>query len=329
MKRGHSSEKTPIQRTKRAKKSKNSQSIDTAKGITFRKCHGQHILRNPSVIKAIIDKSGIAPTDTVLEIGPGTGVLTESLLAAAKKVICIEIDERMVSELRKKFQKYILQKKLQIIQGNCLHVDFPYFDRCVANVPYNISSGIVFKLLQGGPKFHKPTEAASRRFKCAVLMFQKEFAQRLVAKPGDAAYSRLSVNTQLLANVSHLMKVGRKSFVPPPKVDSSVVRIDPKRTVPDISLAEWDELMKVLFNRKNKKVSSVLRKKKLCKRLHENHKSHCALEGSVPVDNENFVANITEIVKGKSFCNDRAKSMPIENLAWLLSSLHAKGIYFT
>lgn len=84
----------------------------------------------------------------------------------------------------------------QIIQGDILKTDLPYFDICVANIPYQISSPIVFKLLS-----HRPL------FRAAVIMFQREFAMRLLAKPGDSLYSRLSVNTQLLARVDHLLKV--------------------------------------------------------------------------------------------------------------------------
>jgi hypothetical protein len=86
---------------------------------------------------------------------------------------------------------------MQVIQGDILKTELPYFDVCVANVPYQISSPITFKLLS-----HRPL------FRCAVIMFQKEFAQRLVAQPGDPLFCRLSVNTQLLARVFHLLKVG-------------------------------------------------------------------------------------------------------------------------
>jgi 18S rRNA (adenine1779-N6/adenine1780-N6)-dimethyltransferase len=80
-----------------------------------------------------------------------------------------------------------------------------------------------------------------------VLMFQTEFAMRLVARPGDSTYSRLSANTQLLARVSHLLKVGRNNFRPPPKVDSSVVRIEPRNPVPDVNFREWDGLLRLCF----------------------------------------------------------------------------------
>lgn len=108
----------------------------------------------------------------------------------------------------------------------------PFFDVCVANVPYQISSPLVFKLL-----LHRPF------FRCAVLMFQREFAQRLVAKPGDKLYCRLSINTQLLARVDHLMKVGKNNFRPPPKVESSVVRLEPRNPPPPINFKGTDTIM--------------------------------------------------------------------------------------
>lgn len=87
---------------------------------------------------------------------------------------------------------------MQVMQGDVLKVDLPYFDICVANIPYQISSPLTFKLLS-----HRPF------FRAAIIMFQHEFAMRLVAKPGDANYSRLAVNTQLLARVDHLLKVSK------------------------------------------------------------------------------------------------------------------------
>ena len=109
----------------------------------------------------------------------------------------MEIDTRLVAELQKRVLGTPLQNKLQIIVGDAIKSELPFFDVCVANMPYQISSPFVFKLL-----LHRPF------FRCAVLMFQREFAQRLVATPGDKLYCRLSVNTQLLARVDHLIKVG-------------------------------------------------------------------------------------------------------------------------
>lgn len=159
---------------------------------------GQHFLKNPAVVDAIVSKSQIRPTDIVLEIGPGTGNLTVRLLESAKKVIAIEYDKRMVREVLKRVENTQHERNLQVIQGDVLKVDIPYFDICVANLPYQISSPFLFKMLS-----HRPI------FRCAVIMFQLEFAQRLIAKAGDDLYCRLSVNTQLLAKVENVLKVGK------------------------------------------------------------------------------------------------------------------------
>ncbi|CAI5482097.1 unnamed protein product [Closterium sp. Yama58-4] len=219
-------------------------------GIEFQKSKGQHILKNPMVVQAIVQKAGVKSTDTVLEIGPGTGNLTVKLLEAGKRVVAVELDPRMVQELSRRVQGTPFENKLQIIQGDILKVDLPYFDICVANIPYQISSPIVFKLLA-----HRPL------FRAAIIMFQKEFALRLLARPGDNLYCRLSANSQLLARIHHLLKVGRNNFRPPPKVDSSVVRIEPRHPLPPINLQEWDGLLRLCFSRKNKTLGAIFRQK--------------------------------------------------------------------
>lgn len=239
-------------------------------GIVFNKDFGQHILKNPLIITSMIDKSAIRPTDVVLEIGPGTGNMTVKILEKAKKVIACEIDPRMVAELQKRVQGTPMQAKLQILIGDILkNPDLPFFDLCIANVPYQISSPLVFKLL------------LHRQFRCAVLMFQREFAQRLVAQPGDKMYCRLSINTQLLARVDLLMKVGKNNFRPPPKVESSVVRIEPKNPPPPINFTEWDGLTRIAFLRKNKTLAAAFKQTTVMTALERNYKLHCSLNNMV------------------------------------------------
>lgn len=228
--------------------------------LVFQKSKGQHILINPQIIQNIVDKSAIRSTDVVLEIGPGTGNLTALLLQKAKKVIAVEIDPRMVAELTKRFKYSEFSHKFELLQGDVLTTELPFFDLCVANIPYQISSPLVFKLLA-----HRPT------FRCAVLMFQKEFAMRLIAKPDNELYCRLSVNVQLLARVDHLMKVGKNNFRPPPKVESSIVRIEPRNPPPAINYMEWDGLLRVCFMRKNKQIGSIFKNKKILAVLEKNY----------------------------------------------------------
>ena len=234
--------------------------VSGAVSFGMQKSKGQHLLKNPMILNEIIAKSGITPTDTVLEIGPGTGNRTMLLLEAARKVIAIELDPRMVAQLLKRVGVSEYQNKLQLIQGDVLKQQLPPFDLCVANIPYQISSPIVFKLLT-----HKPL------FKCAVLLIQREFAMRLVAKPNSEFYCRLSVNVQLLSKVEHIMKVSKKNFCPPPKVESSVVRIEPKNPLPDINYLEWDGLLRICFGRKNKTLGAIFKQKKVLDLVYNNY----------------------------------------------------------
>ncbi|PSS00215.1 Ribosomal RNA small subunit methyltransferase [Actinidia chinensis var. chinensis] len=182
----------------------------------------------------------------------------------------------MVLELQRRFQGTPFSNRLKVIQGDVLKCDLPYFDICVANIPYQISSPLTFKLLS-----HRPM------FRCAVIMFQREFAMRLVAQPGDTLYCRLGVNTQLLARVSHLLKVGKNNFRPPPKVDSSVVRIEPRKPQPSVNFKEWDGLVRICFNRKNKTLGSIFRQKSVLSILEKNYKTLLALQFSQKGSSEN------------------------------------------
>lgn len=288
-----------------------------AQGIRFNKDFGQHILKNPLIITSMIDKAALKPTDTVLEIGPGTGNMTVRLLEKAKKVVACEVDPRMVAELQKRVQGTPLQTKLDILVGDCLKNELPFFDVCVANMPYQISSPFVFKLLM-----HRPF------FKCAILMFQREFALRLTAKPGDKLYCRLSLNTQLLARVDHLMKVGKNNFRPPPKVESSVVRIEPKNPPPPINYQEWDGLTRIAFNRKNKQLGSEFKSKHVLELLEKNFRIHCSINNKPMPERFDIKESVQKILEKNAFAEKRARSLDIDDFLQLLHDFNSEGIHF-
>ncbi|XP_041475419.1 probable dimethyladenosine transferase [Lytechinus variegatus] len=287
-------------------------------GILFNTGIGQHILKNPLVIESIISKAALRTTDTVLEVGPGTGNMTVKMLDKAKKVVACELDPRLVAELQKRVQGTPFGPKLQVIVGDVLKTDLPFFDVCVANLPYQISSPFVFKLL-----LHRPF------FRCAVLMFQQEFAQRLVAKPGDKLYCRLSINTQLLARVDHLMKVGKNNFKPPPKVESSVVRIEPRNPPPPINFQEWDGLVRIAFVRKNKTLSAAFRNKGVVEMLEKNYRIHCSVK-NIPIPEDlDMRDKVTSVIEKIGFEGKRARTMDIDDFLKLLSSFNSEGIHFS
>jgi len=286
-------------------------------GIQFNTSYGQHILKNPLIVSSIVDKASIKQSDTVLEIGPGTGNLTVKLLEKANKVIACEIDYRLVAELQKRVQCTQLQSKLEIIPGDILKVPWPFFDVCVANLPFQISSPFVFKLL-----LHRPP------FRCAVIMFQTEFAQRLIAKPDDKLYCRLSVNTQLLAKVDHLIKVGRNNFRPPPQVDASVVRIELKMPPPPINFQEWDGLVRIAFLRKNKTLAAAFKLSKIVALLEKNYRVHCSVQ-DIPLEKDfDMKALLEKTLVDIGYDKKRARSMDVDDFLVLLEAFNSKGIHF-
>ena len=146
----------------------------------------------------------------------------------------------------------------------------PYFDVCISNTPYQISSPLVFRLLS-----HRPL------FRVAILMFQKEFAARLVARPGDDAWSRLSANVQLYAEVNVAMDVGRNNFRPPPKVESTVVRLVPRDPPPPVEFGEFDGLARIVFGRRNKTVHANFMAKGVMDMLESNWKTWASVNNVV------------------------------------------------
>ena len=305
-------------------------------GIEFHKSKGQHILKNPLVVQSIVEKSGLKSTDVVLEIGPGTGNLTMKLLEQAKKVVAVELDPRMVLELQRRVQGSPYQSKLEIIQGDFMKVDLPYFDVCVANVPYQISSPLTFKLLS-----HRP------QFRSATLMFQREFAMRMVAQAGDSQYCRLAVNTQLLAKTQHILKVGKNNFRPPPKVDSSVVRIEPRKPPVQVNFREWDGLVRLCFGRKNKTLGGIFRTKTVLELLTKNYLTFKAVKVNLLDDDAMELAEeeanskerrekvkehvkelIEKVLNTNGYVEMRSIKMTQDDFLQLLAVFNEHGIHF-
>ena len=162
------------------------------------------------------------------------------------------------------------QRRLEIIIGDFVKAELPYFDVCISNTPYQISSPLVFRLLS-----HRPL------FRVAILMFQREFAMRLVAQPGTTLWSRLSANVQLYAKVDHVMNVGKNNFRPPPNVESSVVRIVPLDPPPPVRFEEFDGLTRIIFSRRNKTIHANFQAKGVSEMLEKNWKTWCSEQDKV------------------------------------------------
>ncbi|HVQ01332.1 MAG TPA: 16S rRNA (adenine(1518)-N(6)/adenine(1519)-N(6))-dimethyltransferase RsmA [Candidatus Thermoplasmatota archaeon] len=206
---------------------------------------GQNFLIDEAVARREVAYAGLAPQDVVLEIGPGKGVITRLLARQARQVLAIEIDERLVAQLRT-----TLPTNVTLIKGDAVAVDFsalPRFTKVVSNLPFQISSPITFKLLE-------------YPFTKAILIYQKDFAQRLVATPGTKEYSRLTVGVYYKAQCRILDEVPRGCFSPPPQVDSCIVELVPRKNPPFEVANErfFFELTKQLFNHRRKKIRHTI-----------------------------------------------------------------------
>lgn len=300
-----------------ANSGKKKSSEDKVYNPLFNKELGQHILKSPLVAQHIVEKAQVQPSDIVLEIGPGTGNLTVRILEVAKKVIAVERDPRLAAELVKRVQGTPHFSKLQLIVGDFMQVQLPFFDVCISNTPYQISSPLTFKLLN-----HRP------QFRCAVLMFQREFAMRLVARPGDDFYCRLSVNAQLLSHIAHVMKVSKNSFRPPPQVESSVVRVTPYSPPPALDFADWDGLLRVLFLRKNKTLAANFKSGDLFKVIHENHIRRQQKDKSASCTEAELKDRALKILEVTGLAQQRAAKMKKEEFLELFQKFSQAGIHF-
>lgn len=245
-----------------------------------RKRFGQHWLTSEAVLRKIVAAASLSPRDYVLEIGPGTGVLTQAMLPLAQAVLAVEIDRDLSRRLSQKFSQ---AKTFHLVEEDFLTVDLttlvhPFLvaqgqtadgaaddplafpsqpvlpNKVVANIPYYITGPILEKLLGtiASPNPHP--------YQSIILLVQKEVAERLCAKPGSRAFGALSVRVQYLADCSLVCAAPAKAFQPPPKVDSAVVHIRPRPLAVAASQPAYlDQLVRLGFASKRKMLRNNLK----------------------------------------------------------------------
>ncbi len=226
-----------------------------------RKQFAQHWLRSEKALNKIVAAANLQKSDRLLEIGPGTGILTRRLLPEVQSLVAVEIDRDLCELLVK--QIGVIDNFL-LLQGDFLSLDlethlasFPIFqkpNKVVANIPYNITGPILEKLLG------RIAQPAAEPYDLIVLLVQKEVAERLYANPGSRAFGALSVRVQYLAECELICDVPAKSFSPPPKVDSAVVRLHPRQVEPPADDPKYLEtLVKLGFSSKRKMLRNNLK----------------------------------------------------------------------
>jgi 16S rRNA (adenine1518-N6/adenine1519-N6)-dimethyltransferase len=231
-------------------------SLLKAWGINANKRLGQHFLVDPNTSDLIVRRSGVGPEDTILEIGAGTGALTIPIARSVRQVIAVELDKRLAGLLKNELLAASIENVI-VRQEDILRFDFETLARTrthpvvvIGNLPYNISSQVLIKLIQ------------QRKFvETAVLMFQKELAERIMAPPGNRIYGRLSVAVQYCATVTSLVTVRASSFYPRPKVDSRVlhIRFQESPTFPADDEYLLFRLIGAAFNQRRKTIKNALK----------------------------------------------------------------------
>ena len=232
--------------------------FERAKFFKTKKRLGQNFLINPDVIDAIIKEAQITKDDTIIEIGPGVGFVTEQLIKHAKKVIAIELDEEAIKELKK-----LNAENLEIIHQDILKTDFTKLTnekiKIVANIPYYITSPIIAHLLGEVDDLENKNR---NLIKDIILMVQEEVARRMVANENSPAkqYGLLTILSQFWADVEIFKLVGRKSFYPAPKVNSALVKLNVREN-PKLELTDYTHFRKTVkaaFAQRRKNIKNCL-----------------------------------------------------------------------
>jgi len=251
------------------------QSIMRKNKIFAKKSFGQNFLVDDNILESIVINSNVGQDDLVIEIGPGLGNLTAYILETGAKVIAFEIDNDMIDILNARFNG---NEKLEIQNIDILKVDLNDYIkevkgnvRVIANLPYYITTPIIFKLLEYKDKIASIT-----------VMVQKEVADRIASEPGSKEYGILTINTNYQADVEKLFNVPNTSFIPAPSVISSVIKITPNKEkeralgIKDGKI--FEELVKKAFSERRKKMANSL--------------ANCGLCGLTKIEIEEIIKNV-------------------------------------
>jgi 16S rRNA (adenine1518-N6/adenine1519-N6)-dimethyltransferase len=226
--------------------------VSNKPGHQARKRFGQNFLHDPGVIERIVRSIHPKPDDAIVEIGPGLGAITEEILAVNPALQVVELDRDLIPVLRTKFFNY---PEFRIHEADALKFDFSQLVhdgkplRIIGNLPYNISTPLIFHLL-----------AHAGVVQDMHFMLQKEVVQRMAAVPGDNNYGRLGIMTQYFCKVQPLFEVGPGAFRPAPKVDSAIVRLVPHKTLPHEAkdLSTLQAVVRTAFNARRKTLRKAL-----------------------------------------------------------------------
>lgn len=226
--------------------------VDTH-GFKFSKSLGQNFLIDGNIVRNIVKEAGVTKDDYVLEVGPGIGTLTEELALRAKKVVAVEIDESLLPILDITLKD---QDNIEIVHGDILKLDIQSIIKeklgggpvkVVANLPYYVTTPIIARFLEEDLDVDSLT-----------IMVQKEVAERMVSKEGSKVYGSLSVFVNFYSQPEIIIKVPKSVFMPSPKIDSSVIKLNMKKDLPDVDREKFFKVVKASFSKRRKTILNAL-----------------------------------------------------------------------
>lgn len=222
-------------------------------GFNFSKSLGQNFLIDGNIVRRIVEEAGIGKDEYVLEVGPGIGTLTEELSLKAKKVVAVEIDKNLLPILDVTLRDY---DNIEIVHGDILKKDIrALIDekmaggpvKVVANLPYYVTTPIIARFLEEDLNVESLT-----------IMVQKEVADRMVSREGSKVYGSLSVFVNFYSHPEILLKVPKTVFMPSPKIDSSVIKLNMKKDLPEVDREKFFRVVKASFSKRRKTILNAL-----------------------------------------------------------------------
>jgi len=220
-------------------------------GLRLTRALGQHFLVDGNVLGRLVEAADLTPEDTVLEVGPGIGTLTEELCGRTHRVVAVEMDGRFLAVLQETLGSW---PNLELVEGDAMRVDLAQLFspdervKVVSNLPYNVATPLILRLLRELPQAQS-----------MVVTVQRELAERYLAEPGNPSYGGVSVKIRLLSDARRLAYVPPTVFMPPPRVESAVLRFERKgASVPDVEIEPFFRFLNASFSARRKMLVNAL-----------------------------------------------------------------------
>jgi len=278
-------------------------------------------IQSGQIIDSILNKISPNCSDVVLFLGASSTQLIFKCLSKAKKVIVMEENINLVSELQRNILSNQGKERIEVINAKIESAVLPYFNLCVINTSFSLVTPLLFKMILHAEPF---------RYVYAFCM--RDLALSIAAKCSEEHYSRISINMQLFCKTSEAMKIKGSNFSPAMKVDVTLLRIQKRKSYQNLknqlNFSEWDGLTRICFTRKNKTLLSLIKQRTNIQFIEHNYRSYCSLNEKVLPEDFNMKSLVQSVVEECGFSSKRVKDMNIEDFLKLLLAFNEKGIHF-